>query len=238
VGFLLLFLAVWTVGVFAYKVIGGGDVHTRAIAARDLIGGDGPEVRTYILDLGQRSFTEQYSPTEGYGSAAPICRTTGWDYNTQANSGIKRQAAMLAIAYQNSTIMASAMRRIFTLMKEDATYAADDTLNSVNLCDPILDEAIVLKQAPVVRIRYAQGIIAGVCLKDHCNFGSGFSRECLVFESRCRSWVCQVGPVSGARSGARNCHGAEAGRACYQARSAGRRSHQFQGRRVARELIA
>jgi hypothetical protein len=171
-GFLLLFLAVWTVGVFAYQVIGGGDVHTRATAARDLIGGDGSEARTYILDLGQRSFTEQYSPTKGYGSSAPICRTTGWDYNTQADSGIKRQAATLAIAYQNSTIMASAMRRIFTVMKENATYAADDTWNSVNLCDPILDETIVLKQAPVVRIRYASDIIAGVCLKDHCNFGS------------------------------------------------------------------
>jgi hypothetical protein len=171
-GFLLLFLAVWTVGVFAYKVIGGGDVQTRAAAARALIGGGGSEVRTYNLDLGQPSHINWDGSIEGSGSFAPLCRSTGWDYNTQADSGIKRQAATLAIAYQNSTIMASAMRHIFTLMKEDATYAADDTLNSVNLCDPIPDETIVLAQAPVVRIRYAHGIIAGVCLKGHCNYGS------------------------------------------------------------------
>jgi hypothetical protein len=171
-GFLLLFLAVWTVGVFAYKVIGGGDVLTRATAARALIGGYRSEVRTYNLDLSQPSQINWDGSVEGSGSFAPLCRSTGWDYNTQADTGIKRQAATLAIAFQNSTVMASAMRRIFTIMKEDNTYAADDTLDSINLCDPGPDETIVLKQAPVVRIRYANGIIAGVCLKDHCNYGS------------------------------------------------------------------
>jgi hypothetical protein len=74
-GLPLFFLAVWTVGVFAYKVIGGGDVMTRAAAARELIGRDG-SVRTYILDLGQRSFTDRYSPDEGSGYYAPTPHST------------------------------------------------------------------------------------------------------------------------------------------------------------------
>jgi hypothetical protein len=169
-GFLLFFLAVWTVVVFAYKVIGGGDVQTRAAAARVLIVKS--EVRTYNLDLGQPSHIDWDGSIEGSGSFAPLCRSTGWNYNTHADSGIKRQAAALAIAYQNSTIMGSAMRSIFTIMKEDATYATNDVLYAINLCEAGQDDTIVIKHAPVVKIRYAKGIIAGVCLKDQCNYGS------------------------------------------------------------------
>jgi hypothetical protein len=67
--------------------------------------------------------------------------------------------------------MSSAMRRMFMIMKEDATYATNDALYLVNLCDADTDNTIVLKHAPTVMIRYAHGVIAGVCLKGHCNYG-------------------------------------------------------------------
>jgi hypothetical protein len=166
--FLLLFLGVWTLVSATYLAIGGGDVLSRAKDATALIRGQS-RVRTYSLDLGRLSKQDR---SGDYGSYAPVCSTTGWNYDTQSDAGVTRQAATLAIAYQNSTIMAAAMRRIFTIMKEDATYATNDALYAINLCETSPDDTIVLKHAPVVNIRYAHGVIAGVCLKDHCNYGS------------------------------------------------------------------
>jgi hypothetical protein len=165
--FLLLFLGVWTLVTSIYLFIGGGDVLTRAKAATALIA-DQSRVHTYFLDLAHPSNDDD---GEGYGSYAPVCRITGWNYDTQSDTGTARQSATLAIAYQNATIMSSAMRRMFTIMREDATYATNDVLYAVNLCDTIPDDMIVLKHAPVVNIRYAHGVIAGVCPKGHCNYG-------------------------------------------------------------------
>jgi hypothetical protein len=168
--FLLLFLGAWTLITSIYLFIGGGDVLTRAKDARALIQ-DPSRVLTYSLNLADLS-TDRNGGDGGYGSYAPVCSTTGWNYDTQSDAGATRQAATLAIAYQNATIMSAAMRRIFTIMKEDATYATNDALYAINLCEPSPDDTIVLKHAPVVNIRYAHGVIAGVCLKGHCNYGS------------------------------------------------------------------
>jgi hypothetical protein len=97
---------------------------------------------------------------------------TGWNYDTQADTGTARQSAKLAIAYQNASIMSAAMRRMFMIVKEDAASASNDGLYFTNLCDPGQNNPIVLKQAPVVKMRYDKGVIAGACLKDHCNYGS------------------------------------------------------------------
>jgi hypothetical protein len=64
---------------------------------------------------------------------------------------------------------------------EYPTYTRDGSYLWSKLCttpyfgapiQPGPEDAIILRQAPVVRIRYAHGIIAGVCLNGHCNNGS------------------------------------------------------------------
>jgi hypothetical protein len=166
--FILLFLGAWTLGVFGYKLIGGGDVLTRAKAAMTLLG-----ARPYTFDFtNNTSRTEDIYGSWGYQAHAPICSVTAWSFNTEADTGTARQSAKLAIAYQNASVMSAAMRRMFMIVKEDATYATNDGLYLTNLCDPGPDNTIVLKHAPVVEMRYDKGVIAGACLKGHCNYGS------------------------------------------------------------------
>jgi hypothetical protein len=96
--FILVFLGVFTLLSSIYLAIGGSAVLDRAKTARDLIA-DQSQVRTYSLDLTHPSNDDT---GEGDGSYAPVCSTSGWDYDTQSDEGSKRQAATLAIAFQNA----------------------------------------------------------------------------------------------------------------------------------------